>query len=93
MFRLFFNNLSKKNSLGQLLRTSQKMYSQTATELNKLSNNEVKAWLESFDTVLTDCDGKLILKLTTHTIIRTIFVIRSFMDVQQCHQWQSGSDK
>lgn len=34
------------------------MYKQTATELNKLSPEKVKEWLNSFDTVLTDCDGK-----------------------------------
>lgn len=35
------------------------MFKQTSTELTKLSNEKVKEWLNSFDTVLTDCDGKL----------------------------------
>lgn len=58
MLRSLFYKLSENNSLGQLFRSSRKMYSQTATELNKLPDHEVKAWLDSFDTVLTDCDGK-----------------------------------
>ncbi|KAJ6646252.1 Glycerol-3-phosphate phosphatase [Pseudolycoriella hygida] len=58
MIRLFFKN-QRQNSLDPLVRTFRKMYSQTATELNKLSNNEIGAWLKSFDTVLTDCDGVL----------------------------------
>lgn len=33
------------------------MYKQTATELTKLSNEKVKEWIDSFDTVLFDCDG------------------------------------
>lgn len=60
MFRLFFNHFSKDNSFGQLVRSSRKMYTQSATDLSKLSNEAVKTWLDSFDTVLTDCDGKLI---------------------------------
>lgn len=58
MFRLFVNNFRKSNPFGKVNNSSHhKMYSQSATELNKLSNEEVKKWLESFDTVLTDCDG------------------------------------
>lgn len=91
MFRLFFNNCSPKKFVGQLLRHNQKMYSQTATELNKLSNHEVKTWLESFDTVLTDCDGK---SINTYVIVpymnfhHTILFVRCVMDVQQCYQRQ-----
>lgn len=35
-----------------------RMFKQTATDLTKVSNDLVKKWLDSFDTVLTDCDGK-----------------------------------
>lgn len=34
------------------------MYKKTATDLTKLSKEEVKEWVNSFDTVLADCDGK-----------------------------------
>lgn len=37
------------------------MFQQTATDLTKVSNDLVLKWLDSFDTVLTDCDGKHIL--------------------------------
>lgn len=86
MFRLFFNHFSKHNSFGPLLNSSKKMYTQSATDLSKLSSEAVKKWLENFDTVLTDCDGKLI-KIVAFTFGRFIFLyfeIRSFMDVQQC---------
>lgn len=58
MLHSVFNNLRKTKYFGQLLTCSQNMYSQSATELNKLPGDEVKKWLQSFDTVLTDCDGK-----------------------------------
>ncbi|XP_060655235.1 glycerol-3-phosphate phosphatase [Drosophila nasuta] len=35
------------------------MYKQTCTNLLNLSKDEVKAWLDSFDSVITDCDGVL----------------------------------
>lgn len=35
------------------------MYKQTCTNLLDLSPDEVKAWLDSFDSVITDCDGVL----------------------------------
>lgn len=58
IFSIISNNFSKKLPFWQLLRPSFKMYSQSATDLGKLSSNDVKTWLQSFDTVLTDCDGK-----------------------------------
>lgn len=33
--------------------------SKKCTELLSLSKESVQTWLDSFDTVLTDCDGKL----------------------------------
>jgi len=33
------------------------MYRQTATRLSSLTNEAVKKWVASFDTVLFDCDG------------------------------------
>lgn len=35
------------------------MLKQTATDLTKASADVVKKWINSFDTVLSDCDGKL----------------------------------
>lgn len=35
------------------------MFKRTATDLTKLPGNVVKEWLNSFDSVLTDCDGEL----------------------------------
>ncbi len=46
MFRSIFQNFSKNHSLGQLFRSSQKMFSQTATELNKLPSDEVSEMSE-----------------------------------------------
>lgn len=34
------------------------MYKQTCTNLLTLSENELKNWLDGFDSVITDCDGK-----------------------------------
>lgn len=35
-----------------------KMFKRTATNLNNVPENVVKEWLNTFDAVLTDCDGK-----------------------------------
>ncbi|KAK5643116.1 hypothetical protein RI129_006961 [Pyrocoelia pectoralis] len=35
------------------------MYTRTCSKLSKLSTNEIEQFLNSFDTVLTDCDGVL----------------------------------
>lgn len=43
---------SIKNILFQI-----KMYRSSVTNLAKLSRNEMDTFLNSFDTVLTDCDG------------------------------------
>lgn len=59
MLHSVLNNLKKPKYFGQLFLCSQNMYSQSATELNKLPSDDVKKWLQSFDTVLTDCDGKI----------------------------------
>lgn len=34
------------------------MFKESATNLHKISVDEGKKWLDSFDTVLSDCDGK-----------------------------------
>lgn len=34
------------------------MYKQTCTNLLELSSAKVTEWLASFDSVITDCDGK-----------------------------------
>lgn len=35
------------------------MFHRAATDLTKVPKDQVKQWLDSFDAVLTDCDGKL----------------------------------
>lgn len=34
------------------------MFKETATDLTKQSIDKVKNWLQTFDTVLSDCDGE-----------------------------------
>lgn len=46
-------SVSVRRSFG-----SQTMFKQTATDLTKISEENVRTWVNSFDTVLTDCDGK-----------------------------------
>lgn len=38
------------------------MFKQSATKLLELNEEKVKEWLESFDAVITDCDGNYELK-------------------------------
>ncbi|KAH8261634.1 hypothetical protein KR044_012605, partial [Drosophila immigrans] len=38
---------------------NQTMYKQTCTNLLNLSKDQVKVWLDSFDSVISDCDGVL----------------------------------
>lgn len=68
---------SKINQFGRFVRP--RMYSQSATELSKLSDNEVKTWLQSFDTVLTDCDG--VLWMYNNVINGTPEVINRFKEM------------
>lgn len=36
------------------------MFKQTATDLTLASSKTIETWLNSFDTVLSDCDGEFI---------------------------------
>lgn len=40
-----------------------KMFKSTVTNLQEATADQVQEFLNSFDTVLTDCDGKILLKL------------------------------
>lgn len=60
---------SKVFSNGTVLRSGcshiSKMFKSSVTNLNEVTREQVQEFLNSFDTVLTDCDGELV--IATHT--------------------------
>jgi Haloacid dehalogenase-like hydrolase len=55
LFQFPFTNISKRF----LVDSAHKMFKNSATNVRDLSKDQLKAWIASFDTVLTDCDGVL----------------------------------
>lgn len=47
-----------KTNLDLIRCIESKMFKQTATDLASISPELFETWLNSFDTVLSDCDGK-----------------------------------
>lgn len=54
------------------------MYKQTATQLSSLSETEIKTWINSFDTVLTDCDG--VLWIFNNILNQSVDTINTFIE-------------